>query len=193
MEKSNEIKQIAEALVKFQSEVPAVKKDGQNPFFRSSYATLENVINTIKPILAKHGLSYSQFPTGENELCTILMHISGEWLMATARMSPKDATPQGQGSAITYLRRYAISAVLGIATEYDDDGASASGTVKSSPAKSGKVDNRTIFQLLCDGGWVDPQTAQKTDCEQAVKRMTNLELVPKNFIAIHEKLKALLP
>jgi len=191
MEKSETIKELIIALTAFQSEVKNVKKDGQNPFFRSSYATLENTIATIKPILAKHGLCYSQFPTGENELSTMLMHISGEWLMAKAKMNPKDATPQGQGSAITYLRRYALSSVLGIATEDDDDGAAASGTIKYKHPT--KIDNRAIFQLLCDGGWVDPQTAKKEECEEAVKHMTDLDLIPKNFIAIHEKLKALLP
>jgi hypothetical protein len=68
---------------------------------------------------------FSQFPDGDG-LTTMLMHSSGEWLAATSRMTPKDQTPQGQGSAITYLRRYALSSVLGLATEDDDDGNAAS-------------------------------------------------------------------
>lgn len=123
----------------FQGEVSAVTKDGNNPYFKSKYATLENIIDTIRLPLQKNGLSFSQFPTGENELVTILMHSSGEYLQSTVKMAPKDNTPQGQGSAITYMRRYALSAILGIATEEDDDGNGAS--KPSAPAqKTAPVD-----------------------------------------------------
>lgn len=126
METSPTIENLAAALAKFQGQVSNVKKDGVNPFFKSKYATLENVIATVRGSLQENGLAFSQFPTGENELATILMHSSGEFIRATAKMNPKDNTPQGQGSAITYLRRYALSAILGIATEEDDDGNAAS-------------------------------------------------------------------
>lgn len=130
METSQTIGELAAALAKFQGEVDNVKKDGKNPFFKSKYATLENVIATIRGPLKDNDLSFSQFPTGENELATILMHKSGEYIKATAKMNPKDNSPQSQGSAITYLRRYALSAILGIATEDDDDGNAASSTPK---------------------------------------------------------------
>jgi hypothetical protein len=126
MEKSESIKNIASALTKFQNEVKAVTKDGKNPFFKSSYATLGNIINTITTPLVKNGLSYSQLPSGENGLTTILMHSSGEYIYDTVKMTPKDNTPQGQGSAITYMRRYALSALLGLSTDEDDDGNAAS-------------------------------------------------------------------
>lgn len=125
MNKSESIKELATALSAFQGEVENVSKDGTNPFFKSKYATLENVISTVKPILAKHGLSYAQFPSFEG-LATVLMHKSGEWISEDAKITIKDHTPQGQGSAITYMRRYALSSVLGIATEEDDDGNAAS-------------------------------------------------------------------
>src|SRR3990167_1270934 len=124
MEISTTIKELATALVEFQKEVEAVKKDGTNPFYKSTYATFQNVIETIREPLAKNGLSFSQAPDGDG-LCTILMHTSGEFIKATGKMTPKDNTPQGQGSAITYMRRYALSAILGIATEDDDDGNAA--------------------------------------------------------------------
>src|SRR5271169_2681095 len=134
MQQSTEIKNLADALTKFQKDVENVPKDAVNPFFKSKYASLENVIATVRPHMAKHGLSFSQFPDGDG-LTTVLMHSSGEWLQATSKMTPKDATPQGQGSAITYLRRYALSAVLGLATEDDDDGNAASAPAKA-PAAS---------------------------------------------------------
>jgi ERF superfamily len=125
MQQSTEIKNLADALGKFQKDVENVKKDATNPFFKSKYASLENIIDTVRPPLAKHGLSFSQFPDGAG-LTTILMHSSGEWIQATSSMAAKDQTPQGQGSAITYLRRYTLSSVLGLATEDDDDGNAAS-------------------------------------------------------------------
>lgn len=124
--KSESIIKLAQALNEFQSIVPTAKKDASNPFFKSKYATLENVIDTIRAPMSACGLSFAQFPSGEDELTTILMHVSGEYIMATAKMSPVDKKPQSQGSAITYMRRYALSAVLGIASEEDDDGNAAS-------------------------------------------------------------------
>lgn len=126
MEKSISIKEIAIALGKFQATVPPVLKKGKNPYFRSNYATLDDILETVRKPLEDNGISFSQFPSGENSLTTIIMHISGEYLQSTIKMAPKDETPQGQGSAITYMRRYALSAVLGIATEDDDDGNTAS-------------------------------------------------------------------
>jgi hypothetical protein len=82
MKTSQSLTELAKALLAFQSKVPNVGKDSSNPFFKSKYATLENVIGTVREPLAKNGLSFSQFPTGENELCTILMHTSGEWIKA---------------------------------------------------------------------------------------------------------------
>jgi hypothetical protein len=136
MEKSEPIIELSKALAKFQAEVKAVPKNGLNPYFKSKYATLEDVITTIKEPLSKNGLSFSQFPTGDNELSTILMHESGQYLKATCKINPKDNTPQGVGSAITYMRRYAISAILGLATDEDDDGNAAS---KEDPKNSLKM------------------------------------------------------
>ncbi|MDE1866148.1 MAG: ERF family protein, partial [Thaumarchaeota archaeon] len=77
METSSTIKELAGALVKFQKEVGAVKKDATNPFYHSTYATLQSVIDTIREPMAKNGLSFAQVPDGDG-LCTILMHTSGE-------------------------------------------------------------------------------------------------------------------
>lgn len=126
MTKSESIAKLAEALNKFQATIKAVKKDGSNPFFKSKYATLDNIWEHARKELTSNGLSVSQLPSGENELTTVLLHTSGEFISATAKMTPKDSTPQSQGSAITYLRRYALSAVLGLTSEEDDDGNAAS-------------------------------------------------------------------
>jgi len=123
--RSETIKEIAMALSKFQSSIENVKKDEENPFFKSNYATLGNIIDTIRKPLGENGLSFAQFPIEENRLVTLLMHTSGEYFQSVVKMFPRDNTPQSQGSAITYMRRYALSSILGIATE-DDDGNTAS-------------------------------------------------------------------
>lgn len=135
MQKSESLASLAKALSAFQAEMKNVTKDGKNPFFKSKYATLDGIWDAARPVLAKHKLALTQFPTGECELESILVHESGEFISSTMKMEPKDKTPQGQGSAITYARRYAMSAILGIATEEDDDGNVATGKVQTTVAK----------------------------------------------------------
>lgn len=144
MNKSESIAEISKALVSFHSKVQAVKKDATNPFFKSKYATLDSFIETINKPLEESGLSYSQFPDGVNGLTTILMHSSGEWIESRYDMTPAKNDPQGLGSAITYMRRYALGAVLGLATEEDDDANTASTKAKAiSEALKKKISDTT--------------------------------------------------
>ena len=122
MEKSTSIKNLAQALITFHLKVENIKKDASNPFFKSKYASLSNILETINIPLCESGLSFSQFPSGENSLITILMHAeSGEYLQSDYIMNPVKNDPQGKGSVITYQRRYALAAVLGLNVEDDDD------------------------------------------------------------------------
>ena len=126
MEKSESIKELCTALVKFHSEVGKVKKAATNPFFKSKYANLSSILDIIEAPLCEAGLSFVQFPIGENELQTVLMHTSGEWMQGSYKMKPTKNDPQGLGSAITYQRRYALGAILGLNIDEDDDGNAAS-------------------------------------------------------------------
>lgn len=125
MNKSESIKNIASALSKFQAEVTNPKNTQNNPFYNSKYAPLQDVLNLVRPLLSKYGLSVIQHPSGDGvniSISTMLLHESGEWIEFEPLVLKADkATPQGAGSAITYGRRYALSAVLGIASEDDDD------------------------------------------------------------------------
>ena len=136
MEQSQSIAKLAEALAKVQAELKPAQRDSENPFYKSSYADLAAVSKSTFPVLAKHGLSVSQIAEGEGAVTTILMHTSGEWLRGTLTLKPVKADPQGQGSAITYARRYALASIVGLATE-DDDGNAATHT-KETPAKKDK-------------------------------------------------------
>jgi len=131
MEKSESIKEIATALCKFQGEVGKIKKGETNPFFKSKYASLADILDVIRQPLVENGLSFVQLPEAEHQLTTLLMHTSGEWIRSTYSMTPAKNDPQGLGSVITYQRRYALGAVLGLNIDEDDDGNAA-----SSPAKS---------------------------------------------------------
>lgn len=130
MKMSESIASIAGALSKFQAEIKNPANTANNPFFKSKYAPLSDILNLARPLLSKHGLSVVQMPSGDGEnitVATLLLHESGEWIEACPLTLKADKiTAQGAGSAITYGRRYAISALLGISSEDDDDGNGAS-------------------------------------------------------------------
>lgn len=130
MNHSDSIAKIASALVKAQGELNAVPKDGNNPHFRSKYATLHGIVESTRDTLRKHGLAvvqtFAQTDGTYIDLTTTLLHESGEWMSGILTMRPSKADPQGLGSAATYARRYALSAILGIVTDDDDDGNAAS-------------------------------------------------------------------
>lgn len=138
MQTSESIKNIAKALLTFHAEMGVIAKSETNPFFKNKYAALPTILSEIKEPLQKAGLSFTQFPTGENEMTTILMHAdSGEYILGSFKMTPSKNDPQGQGSVITYQRRYALGAVLGLNIDEDDDGNSASApTAKETKGKT---------------------------------------------------------
>ena len=126
--KSQEIDKLAEALAKAQSELEGAKKESTNPFFKSGYADLHAVIKSAFPYLSKHGLSVSQgneIIPGAICVTTTLMHSSGQWLRSKIKVPSSKVDAQGVGAAMTYGRRYGLSAIVGIA-QYDDDGNSIS-------------------------------------------------------------------
>lgn len=142
------MKNLYKALSEFQSKVPSIKKESDNPFFKSKYAGLDTILPVITPILKDCGLVISQVPVtseGVTYLNTVLAHIdSGEVLESRLGLLLVKQDPQGQGSAITYARRYAIVSMLGLNTEEDDDGNKASGkTTNTLKGKGNGVTNQT--------------------------------------------------
>lgn len=122
LQKSDSIKNLTKALITFHVKVGTIKKDAKNPFFKSSYASLSNILDATNDALIESGLTIAQFPIGDYGLETILMHESGEWIMASYQMKPTKDDPQGRGSCLSYMRRYSLSAVLLLNIDDDDDG-----------------------------------------------------------------------
>jgi len=137
MKKSESIVELAKALNKFQKELRPAKKTSENPFFKSTYADLAAIWEAIREPLTKHGLAIVQTmdysEAGTPLIETVLCHTSGEWIGGALPVKPVKDDPQSLGSAITYARRYSLSAMLGLVTEEDDDGEKAMGREEKSP------------------------------------------------------------
>ncbi|HEC2186870.1 TPA: ERF family protein [Staphylococcus delphini] len=149
MNKSESVVEINKAMVAFRKEVKQPLKDKNNPFFKSKYVPLENVVEAIDEAATPHGLSYTQWALNDKDgrvgVATMLMHESGEYIeYDPVFMNAEKNTPQGAGSLISYLKRYSLSAIFGITSDQDDDGNAASGKQKKSEPKAS---NQTVGVL----------------------------------------------
>jgi hypothetical protein len=122
------------ALLEVQKNAPALVKDATNPHFKNKFVSLDNLLAQVRSLLSEHGIVLSQRPTvvanGDGlvpALKTSLVHAaSGEELSDTMLLLLSKDDPQGQGSALSYARRYALMSMLALAGEEDDDGQKAS-------------------------------------------------------------------
>lgn len=130
MQKSDSTNELAAALVRVQVAIQPAIKDSINPAFKSKYADLGAIWDACRELLAKNGLSVVQMPApaepGMAALETLLMHTSGQFVSNYAQVRLVRDDAQGAGSAYTYLRRYSLSAFIGIVADIDDDGNAAS-------------------------------------------------------------------
>lgn len=130
-------KNLAKAFIKAQSELGAVIKGSDNPFYKSKYADINDVIKTIKEVLNSNGIAYLQ-PTRCVEVAgikvnvveTVLVHESGESITSQTEIQCEKVDAQKFGAAITYARRFGLQSIVGLPAE-DDDGNFASGKVKA--------------------------------------------------------------
>ena len=134
MNQSESIAELAHALSKAQANITGALKDSSNPFFKSRYADLASCWDACRKQLSENGLAVIQtIEVGESRpvLVTTLAHSSGEWIKSYCPILTKDDSPQGQGSGITYARRYALAAIVGLA-QIDDDAEAAQARHKAS-------------------------------------------------------------
>ena len=144
MRTSENIQDISKAIVAAQKEIEPAKKNALNPFYKTYYADMGEVIDAIKGPLNKNGIAFLQLcdvdGTGADIVTTMLIHETGQFIAADIKVHSVKQDPQEYGKAITYAKRYSLQAVLGLATE-DDDGNSASGKsdAKAKPQQQKKA------------------------------------------------------
>lgn len=164
MQMSQSLANLAPALALAQGEFEDASKTSSNPAFRSKYADLAEVLQTVRPALSKNGLSILQLPgaydatTKTVSVTTMLLHRSGEFILDTLQMLVTKGDAQGIGSALTYARRYAAAAICGIA-QADDDGNGAVGKAtadkapteaKASKAKGAESDPGAVDAMIAE-------------------------------------------
>lgn len=145
MKKSESILKISKALIEFRKDVKQPMKDADNPYFKSKYVPLENVVEAIDEVAPSKGLAFTQWALNDEQgrvgVATLLLHDSGEFIeYDPVFMNADKNTPQGAGSLITYLKRYTLSAIFGITSDEDDDGNQATGNKSKPKQDAGKLE-----------------------------------------------------
>jgi hypothetical protein len=195
MSQSELINELASALSKAQGEMQAAIKDKVNPFYKSSYADLGSVWDAARPVLSKYGLCVMQ----TTELCadrnqvimvTTLAHTSGQWVKSYLPLNPAKNDSQGMGAALTYLRRYSLSAIVGVVCDNDDDGETEAGRGKTqgktapeqkAPPAIEIIGKAEVLQLVNLANSLDEES-NKSFREWVKKTFNaeNLQEIPKN-------------
>jgi hypothetical protein len=187
MEKSANIAKLAKALATFQVKVDKIKKDAKNPFFKSRYASLSNILDAIATPLEESGLAISQHPSGDNNLTTLVMHAdSGEYLESTYNIHPTKNDPQATGSAITYARRYALVSILCLNVDDDDDANTAThgyATPQQAATKAAEVAQKPWLNKFDQNtGEITDLWNKVTDAIKAGKRSANQAIEKYNML-----------
>lgn len=195
---SEAINEISAALAKAQGQIEGASKGKVNPAFKSKYADLASIWDACREALSTNGLAVLQIPNETPDgmlLTTMVTHSSGQWFRSSYPVRPVQATPQGLGSAITYARRYALMAMVGIAPE-DDDGEAAMGRAHQPPANVQPAPQRSAPPALdADKQNKELRGSQERAAEtikRAIAETTNQEELKTNYIA-SSKLIAALP
>ena len=197
--RSENVEALAVALAKFHSECPKIVKDTKNDFYKSKYADLGTILGIVNPVLAKNDLSVIQLPVGENQLTTMLVHKSGQFIGSTSIMRPaetvvrkgatpaedvRSVTPQALGSAITYQRRYAVAAILSLCIDEDDDGNAGSGTNRESDSRQEpKPQSKPEAKPVAKKTDAEIASIQNMICNATVEQLPKLEAALNNSIA----------
>lgn len=218
MTRSESIAKLAAALAAAQGEMTAIVKDKtakvqtkSGASYSFDYADLGSVLDAVKPALNKHGIALLQPGRVEGDKViteTVLAHSSGEWISSEFAVKPDDLSPQKVGSALTYGRRYALSAMIGVFSEEDDDGNAASGNERtvqrkaptSAPRPAAKpLDTKGALQVLVVDVYADrirraKDLAELENVAADLKKdgqltATDLEKLRDEYALRHEALK----
>ncbi len=174
MNTSTDITRLAPALLAVHKELGVIGKDAINPAFKSKYATLEAITENVRPILTAHGFALIQGVTPSEKGITVytrLLHETGEWIECSVPVPLEKPTAQGAGSAVTYGRRYSLSAILALSVDDDDDGNAAEKQRKTVPQRSAPPAQATNATLATRSERIDfgKQWKGKTVADLALK------------------------
>ena len=183
MKTSESIANLSQALSKAQAEIPALEKTAKNPFLKNKYIPLDDILTIATPILTNNDLAIIQLPYSDGGVIvgvtTRLAHKSGEWVEDTISLQLTDekgkSAAQVAGSVITYLRRYSLSSLLGIASETDTDGNAAPKQAQK-PAKSAAPAKKNAAPVNIVDWMVEEDHA--TNIHNARSIFKNLKLAP---------------
>jgi len=200
MNQSENINELISAMAKAQGEIGPALKDSINPHFKSRYADLNSVWNACRSALSKNGLAVIQTTCSRDNslfLETMLAHSSGQWIRAQLPVVTHKNDAQGIGTALTYMRRYGLAAIVGVAPDEDDDGETAVGRGKfNQKAESrpvlGKDDLDRLTTVLIDcGPKYKDSVREHLKSEYAISSFDQLtpELYAKIFKAATDKRK----
>lgn len=175
-EMSQDISELAKAMVKVQAEITGALKGSENPFFKSKYADLTACWNACREPLTNNGLTVIQTtepnPDGVT-VVTLLAHESGQWIRGRLSMIPGKNDAQGIGSCMTYARRYALAAIVGL-TQVDDDAENSTfrmskvaetRTIKAMEAAIDADDHGAIWET-----WNELEEAEKNHMNSTLDR-----------------------
>jgi hypothetical protein len=187
---SESIKNLASAQVKVQKEIEDMAHDSKG--YGYNYTSYDALVKYLRPLLTKHGISFVQMPVGsdgEIGVDTLYMHTSGEWIRSGMMTPIADSKGmniyQSVGSAITYFRRYSLSAFVGIASDADNDVKSIevdAKPIKKPSAKPKKVNEKpisstdaVILRGMCKGLGEDTKEKIRVGLESNRINATNIE------------------
>jgi hypothetical protein len=175
---SAELGKLLEALARAQAIMQGAIQDSSNPFFKSTYADLTSVWEACRDPLTKNGLSViqtTQIINGQNCLVSILGHLSGQWIKSVLEIKPSKPDIQSLGSAITYCRRYALSALVGVCPVDDDGESTMDRKKKESKAIEGDEAPVAIsFEI--------PKDVSKSSVEKYISESVRVSESPRNSV-----------
>ena len=174
MQMSQQINELVKAVSAFQGEVRPALKDGNNPFFKSSYSSFTSVWEAIRSPLSKNGLAVFQDARtigDQVSVTTVLAHSSGQWMSFGPIEVAVKKEAHAVGSGISYCKRYALSAALGVVSEEDDDGnkATESGKTVAPVSRIGAESAKKLLALV--------PVEDLENVKQTIYRMFNINKV----------------
>lgn len=192
MYQSNEINELMGALAKAQGKMSGAIKDAANPFFKSKYADLNSVWSACREPLSENGLAVTQTvqekESGEIFLRTTLAHSSGQWISSIMPIRIKSDGKKNElqelGACLTYLRRYTLSAIVGVAPDEDDDGNSVSG-YKASPQRAQVVPMQQAPQIqYVNDTQINEYNTLLDECDEGFRKRVTDYILKNNIKSI---------